>query len=182
MLKNTPICQFGWEAPAFDLKDFNGKSFSFKNLMGKNGLLIIFMCNHCPYVKNVIERMIKDCNKLKALDINSVGVMSNDFEKYESDNPQNMKNFAKQNNINFPYLVDSDQKVAREYNAICTPDFFGLNSCGKLQYRGRIDNLNKNVFIKRKAELLNAMIMVSKTGKGPSKQYPSIGCSIKWKI
>lgn len=180
MLLNTPICEFGWKAPDFTLKDPDGNSFTMSEQLGEKGLLIAFICNHCPYVQAIAERLSEDTALLKAEGIETLAVMSNDYTYVPSDSPSQMKAFAKRYNFSFPYLVDERQTVGRAYNALCTPDFFGFNSKGELQYRGRLDNLGRTNSNDRTPELLNAMRLIAKTGAGPREQSPSMGCSIKW--
>ncbi|MDA1331871.1 MAG: thioredoxin family protein [Proteobacteria bacterium] len=181
MLLDTPICDFGWDAPDFTLKDSHGQRFTMSDQLGKHGLLITFICNHCPYVQRIAARLANDCQQLMAEGISVLAIMSNDYEHHVADSPENMKLFAKKYGFSFPYLIDEDQSVGREYGAICTPDFFGLNSNGKLQYRGRIDDDPMGGTNNRNPELLNAMRLIAETGKGPKEQLPSIGCSIKWR-
>ncbi len=180
MLLDTPICDFGWKAPTFSLSDLDGTSYALDQLMGKNGLLVVFMCNHCPYVKAIIDRLVSDAAVLQENGIGVVGIMSNDYRYVTDDSPENMKRFSIRHGINFPYLVDEDQSVGRTYGAVCTPDFFGFNNKYKLQYRGRLDDAKMGNAAIRTPELLEAMLQVAKTGSGPEKQTPSIGCSIKW--
>ncbi|NOE24645.1 thioredoxin family protein [Ruegeria sp. HKCCD6157] len=179
MLLDTPICDFGWNAPDFTLKDPNGQAFKMSDHL-QNGLLIAFVCNHCPYVKTITDRLAQDTDLLMSKGIGVLAVMSNDYRDYAEDSPPNMLEFARQNGFNFPYLVDEDQSVGKAYGAVCTPDFFGLNADGKLQYRGRLDNLGRGKTGKREPELVNAMLQIAETGQGPQDQTPSIGCSIKW--
>lgn len=180
-LLNTPICDFGWKAPDFTLQDPNGNSFTMSENLGDKGLLIAFICNHCPYVQAIGERLAQDANSLMAEGINVVAVMSNDYNDYSQDSPANMLKFAAQFGFNFPYLVDEDQSVGKAYNAVCTPDFFGLNANGELQYRGRIDSAGMGNATGRVPELLNAMRQIAQTGEGPQEQVASMGCSIKWR-
>ena len=181
MLLNTPVCNFGWQAPKFELKASNGKLYTFDDVMGDNGLLIAFICNHCPYVQAIITRLVSDANILEKQGAGVVAIMPNDYRKYPDDSPENMTIFSQQHQMTFPYLVDETQEVARVYDAVCTPDFFGLNSEGQLQYRGRLDDVKMADPTERKPELLEAMQMVLKTGKGPEAQTASMGCSIKWR-
>ncbi len=177
----TPVCEFNKEALDFTLPDVDGKLWRLEECSGDNGLLIMFICNHCPYVKAILERLIRDTNELKTLGINSVAIMSNDPRQYEEDSPENMKKIAQEQGFSFPYLLDSSQEVAKQYGAVCTPDFFGYNSELKLQYRGRLDASRKETaanIVKR--DLFEAMKGVAETGKGPEEQIPSMGCSIKW--
>lgn len=181
MLLDTPICDFGWQAPAFTLEDAHGVSHDLASLTGPNGLLIAFICNHCPYVHAVIDRLVADAASLQESGINTVAIMPNDYENYPADSPAKMIEFAAQHQFGFPYLVDHDQRVARAYGAICTPDFFGLNAAGRLQYRGRIDDAKMGDASNRTPELIDAMQLIAKTGAGPADQSPSMGCSIKWR-
>lgn len=180
MLLDTPICDFGWKAPDFTLKDPGGTIYSMTRQMGENGLIVVFISNHCPYVIAIIDRMVDDANLLKDRGINFMAVMSNDYSDYPADSPPMMVEYIKKHNIKFPYVIDEDQKVAKAYGAVCTPDFFGLNNSGELQYRGRLDDKGKGDRTGRITELVNAMIQIGKTGKGPTQQFPSMGCSIKW--
>ena len=180
MLLDTPICDFGWQAPDFTLKDPDGKSFTLSQSLGEKGLLIMFICNHCPYVQAIASRLVADTQALMNEGINVAAVMSNDYRYVPADSPVNMKRFATQHGFNFPYLVDEGQVVGRTYGAICTPDFLGFNKNGELQYRGRLDNALMGSATQRQPELINAMQQIALTGKGPQNQYPSVGCSIKW--
>ncbi|MEM7300652.1 MAG: thioredoxin family protein [Pseudomonadota bacterium] len=181
MLLDTPICDFGWKAPDFTLRDPNGIEFSMQGHMGEKGLLIAFICNHCPYVKAIGSRLADDARTLMDEGVNVLAVMSNDYRDYTEDSPENMLRFADQYGFSFPYLVDEDQSVGKTYGAVCTPDFFGLNSSGELQYRGRLDDARVGDANNRITELLDAMRLIAETGKGPKDQIPSMGCSIKWR-
>ncbi len=181
MLLDTPLCDFGWKAPDFKLKDADGKNYTMSEQMGEKGLLIAFICNHCPYVQAVAARFAEDTKTLIDEGVNVLAIMSNDYTEYQEDSPENMKLFAKQHGFEFPYLIDEDQSIGKKYGAVCTPDFFGFNNKGDLQYRGRIDDARMGDASKRVPELLNAMRQVAQTGEGPKKQFPSMGCSIKWK-
>lgn len=181
MLLDTPVCNFGWKAPDFILKDAYGESFRMRDHLGDKGLLILFICNHCPYVKRIAKRLAEDTKQLMAEGIKVLAIMSNDYELVKEDSPENMKQFAKQFDFTFPYLVDEDQLVGKQYDAICTPDFFGFNSNGELQYRGRLDDARMEDASNRVPELVNAMRMIAETGHGPKTQFPSMGCSIKWR-
>lgn len=181
MLLETNSDNLGWTAAPFTLPDPSGKSYSLTDLQGENGLLIAFICNHCPYVKAIGDRFSADATVLQNAGINVVGINSNDFKNYPDDSPENMTLFAKKHGFTFPYLVDETQSVAKEYGAVCTPDFFGFNKAGVLQYRGRLDDARMEGGDQRTPELLNAMELVAQTGKGPEQQLPSMGCSIKWK-
>lgn len=180
-LMDTPICDFGWKAPDFTLKDPGGASFTMSDHLGEKGLLIAFICNHCPYVVAIAERLAEDTKTLMAEGVNVLAVMSNDYVNYPADSPENMTAFATKYGFAFPYLVDEDQAVGLAYDAVCTPDFFGLNKDGELQYRGRIDDTRMQGGTARHRELLEGMRMIAETGNGPPKQHPSMGCSIKWR-
>ena len=178
----TPICDFGQKAHNFELKSTENKILSLNDISGENGTLIMFICNHCPYVKAVTKDIVEDCKKLKNFGVNSVAICANDAENYPEDSFDNMIEFAKKYNFCFPYLIDETQETAKKYEAVCTPDFFGYNKNLELQYRGRLREL-KNLIPVREGEsdLLKAMKQISETGKGPENQTPSAGCSIKWK-
>ncbi|MGX9463398.1 thioredoxin family protein [Shewanella sp. A14] len=181
MLLDTPICDFGWKAPDFTLNSASGDTFTMSEHLGDKGLLIMFICNHCPYVKAIATRLAEDTKQLMAEGINVLAVMSNDYQNVEEDSPQNMLRFAEQNGFEFPYLVDEDQHVGKQYGAVCTPDFFGFNHLGELQYRGRLDDTRLQNDPNRVPELLHAMQMIAAIGKGPKQQTASMGCSIKWR-
>ena len=181
VLTKTPICNFGEKPHSFELKDVSEKTYNFKDLVGEKGTLIMFICNHCPYVKAVIKDIVYDANKLKNLNINNIAVMSNDTKNYPDDSFENMIKFSKINKFNFPYLLDETQEIAKKYGAVCTPDFFGYNSNLELQYRGRIRELKDLKPVSTgESDLFNAMKMIAETGRGPKKQIPSMGCNIKW--
>ena len=178
----TPVCDFGWNALDFDLPGVDGKRYSLADVRGPNGLLVMFICNHCPYVKAVRDRLVRDCAELKTYGIGSVAIMSNDPAEYAEDSFDNMKKVAAEFAYPFPYLLDETQQVAQAYGAVCTPDFFGFNAKLELQYRGRLDASRKEAApadVRR--DLFEAMAQVAKTGQGPADQIPSMGCSIKWK-
>ena len=181
MAISTPICNFGEKSHDFKLKSTENKLISLNDVKGANGYLIMFICNHCPYVKAVIKFLVADSKYLESIGIKSAAIMSNDTKNYPEDSFENMKLFAKENNFNFPYLIDETQQVARNYKAVCTPDFFGYNNEKKLQYRGRISELKELKPVRTgNSELYDAMKMVSETQKGPKEQVPSMGCNIKW--
>lgn len=181
MLLDTPLCDFGWKAPNFTLSTPDGKAFTMHDQLGEKGLLIAFICNHCPYVKGIAERLANDTRLLMSEGINVLAIMSNDYQSVSADSPENMARFAKQHNFPFPYLIDEDQSVGKRYEAICTPDFFGFNREGELQYRGRLDDAKMENTANRVPELFNAMKMIADTGAGPMVQKASMGCSIKWR-
>ena len=178
----TPICDFGQKAHDFKLNSTENKLLSLDDIKGEKGTLIMFICNHCPYVKAITKDLSEDCNKLKEFGINSVAICANDAENYPEDSFENMVEFAKKHNFNFPYLTDETQEVAKTYGAVCTPDFFGFNKKDELQYRGRLDASRKEsgpADLRR--DLFESMKLIVETGEGPREQVPSMGCSIKWK-
>ena len=178
----SPICDFNLPAIEFELKGVDGKLYDLNTLKGSNGLLVMFICNHCPYVKSIIDQIILDTKELSELGINSVGIMSNDPNEYEEDSFENMKKISSDLNFPFPYLIDETQEVAKAFGAVCTPDFFGYNSSAKLQYRGRPDASRKEAGpLNLTRDLFEGMVQISHTGIGPNNQVPSMGCSIKWK-
>jgi len=179
---STPICTFGADAHKFNLKCTNEQIWTLDKLKGERGLLIFFICNHCPFVKAILPKLVRITNTLVDHGINSVGIMSNDPSEYTEDSFENMHKVAVKNKFSFPYLYDETQEVAKKYGAVCTPDFFGYNEMLKLQYRGRLDATRMTEASNDlKPELLEAMIQISQTGEGPVEQTPSVGCSIKWK-
>lgn len=178
---NPPVCEFGWQAPDFSLPDIDSRIVTLKESMGPNGLLVMFICNHCPYVKAILPRLIADVNELKSLGVNTVAIMSNDPTDYPEDSPENMRKIAQEMAFPFPYLLDETQQVAKRYGAVCTPDFFGFNHSFQLQYRGRFDESRKETAPNSTRDLFHAMKLVAETGQGPKEQISSIGCSIKWK-
>ena len=177
----TPICDFGQAAKSFELKSTNNEIINLNDARGENGTLIMFICNHCPYVIAVIKNIIEDYKNLKELGIKAVAICSNDSINYPDDSFDKMIKFHKDHNFNFPYLIDETQKIAKSYGAVCTPDFFGYNKNLKLQYRGRIRELKnlKPVEI-GESDLFKAMKQIAETGSGPKDQIPSMGCGIKW--
>jgi len=176
-----PLCDFGWKAPDFDLLGVDGKRHNLASSRGKNGLLVMFICNHCPYVKSVRERIVRDARELQQFGINCIAIMSNDVSEYAEDSFDNMKIIAQQFAYPFPYVWDETQQVARQYGAVCTPDFFGFNSKLELQYRGRLDSSRKELVADAPRDLFNALRQIAQTGQGPREQIASMGCSIKWK-
>lgn len=182
MAVSPPVCDFGWKAPDFDLPDTDGKRWSLASLRGPNGLLLMFICNHCPYVMSVIDRLCRDVAEVQQLGFGVAAVMSNDTVAYPDDSYDNMQRLARQYGFTFPYLFDETQSVARAYGAACTPDFFGFNRDLQLQYRGRLDSSGRAPATpETRRELVEAMRLIAGTGKGPETQVASIGCSIKWK-
>lgn len=178
----TPVCDFGWNAPDFDLPGTDGKRYRLSDVKGPNGLLVMFICNHCPYVKAIRPRLVNDCREL--MEKHGVGVaaiLSNDPADYPEDSFDNMKKVAEECGFPFPYLWDESQAVAKTYGAVCTPDFFGFNGSLELQYRGRFDASRKETAPESARDLFHAMAQVARTGQGPREQIPSMGCSIKWK-
>jgi peroxiredoxin len=178
----TPVCEFGQPAIDFDLPGVDGKNWTLDDCRGPKGLLVMFICNHCPYVKAIRERIVRDAQELQEQGINCVAIMSNDPAEYEEDSFENMRKVAQEYDFPFPYLLDESQEVARAYGAVCTPDFFGYNAALELQYRGRLDESRKEAAdpgVRR--DLFEAMKQVAETGHGPREQIPSMGCSIKWR-
>ena len=180
-LTKTPICDFGKKADSFNLKSTENKMISLNDVKGENGTLIMFICNHCPYVLATIKETVNNCKELENHGIKSIAIMSNDQKVYEEDSFENMIQFAEDNEFNFPYVIDETQEIGKAYGAVCTPDFFGYNKNLELQYRGRIRELKNLIPVQDgESELLKAMKMIAKTSKGPKEQFPSMGCSIKW--
>jgi peroxiredoxin len=178
----TPVCEFGKHAVDFDLPGVDGHRWALSRCQGKRGLLVMFICNHCPYVKAVRNRIVRDTRELMEYGINSVAIMSNDPADYPEDSFDNMKRVAEEFDFPFPYLLDETQDVARAYGAVCTPDFFGYNGALELQYRGRLDASRKEAAPEDvRRDLFEAMRQVAVTGHGPKEQIPSMGCSIKWR-
>jgi peroxiredoxin len=178
----TPVCDFGWKAVDFDLPGVDGKRYDLTSVKGEKGLLVMFICNHCPYVKAIRDRIIRDVRALREHGIGAIAIMSNDPSDYPEDSFDNMARVARECDFPFPYVWDETQQVAKAYGAICTPDFFGLNNRLELQYRGRLDASRKEAApADARRDLFEAMLQVAETGHGPDKQIPSIGCSIKWR-
>jgi len=181
MLVNTPKVSLGWQASPFELANPDGESFTLAQLNGENGLLVAFICNHCPYVVAIANRFAEDARVLQSEGINVVAINANDYKAYPADSPEKMKTFAKKYSFSFPYLIDEDQSVARTYDAVCTPDFFGFDRNGALKYRGRLDDARMDNDANRTPELLNAMRQIAESENGPAEQMASMGCSIKWR-
>ena len=183
MAVETPICDFGWQAQDFNLKGIDGKNYSLTDVKGETATLIMFICNHCPYVKSIIDRIVRDVKELQNMGVGVVAICANDADEYEEDSFDNMILFAKEHGFTFPYLHDETQQIAKNYDAVCTPDFFGFDKNLGLQYRGRLDASRKEAAAPDvRRDLFEAMKQVVETGKGPEDQIPSMGCSIKWKI
>ena len=178
----TPVCEFGLPAPDFALPGVDGRVWTRDQCRGEKGLLVMFICNHCPYVKAVRERIVRDARELAALGIGSVAIMSNDPTEYPEDSFENMRRVSEELGFSFPYLLDETQEIARAYGAVCTPDFFGYDAGLGLQYRGRLDESRKETAPEGvRRDLFEAMKQVALTGSGPTDQIPSMGCSIKWR-
>ncbi len=179
-LLETPEANKGFQIPDFSLKGTDGQTYTYDAVKGEKGLVVI--CNHCPYVVAVIDRLVEDIKSLQAKRFGAIAVMSNDTVNYPADSFDNMKVFAEENGFSFPYVIDETQDIAKAFGAICTPDIYGFNAGGELQYRGRVDSAGKNAANDTtEKELVNAMLAIAETGQGPEKQFPSMGCSIKWK-
>ena len=181
MAEVPPVCDFGWKARDFSLLGIDGKTHTLESVRGANGTLVMFICNHCPYVKSVIGRIVRDVQDLQNAGIGAVAIMSNDVEAYPEDSFENMKSFAAHHDIQFPYVIDPTQQVGRAYDAVCTPDFFGFNKDLELCYRGRLDVSKTTLVEGASRDLYEAMVQVAKTARGPDEQIPSMGCSIKWR-
>ena len=181
-MATPPVCDFNWQAPEFSLPATDGIEYSLNEIAGENGTLIMFICNHCPYVLAVLDRLKRDTSDLLPFGIGIAAICSNDAVSHPDDSFEKMIELADEKNFPFPYLHDEDQTVARAYGAACTPDFFGFNASLGLQYRGRLDDAGiKSARDVTRRDLFDAMTQIAKTGYGPEKQYSSMGCSIKWK-
>jgi len=181
MAEIPPLWDLGWKAPDFSLQGTDGEWHSLQSLRGEKGTLVVFMCNHCPYVKSILGRLIRDARDLAALGINTVGISANDPDDYPADSFENMAKVAAERGFPFPYLYDESQDVARAYSAVCTPDFFGFDADLGLQYRGRLDASRTELVADARRDLYEAMKAVAESGRGPDEQIPSMGCSIKWR-
>ena len=181
MAMETPVCDFGWKALDFSLKGTDAKTYTLEDIRGPRGTLVMFICNHCPYVKAILDRLVRDAKELQDSWIGVIAIMANDPNEYAEDSFDNMAVVAGDNGFTFPYVIDETQDVARAYDARCTPDFFGFNAELELQYRGRLDASGKEAAPDARRELFEAMAQVAETGKGPAQQTASIGCSIKWR-
>ena len=181
VLTKTPICNFGEKPHSFSLKGVDDKIYKLEDCLGDKGTVIMFICNHCPYVKAIIKNIVDDTNNLRNLGVNAIAIMSNDTKNYPDDSFDKMKDFAKDNKFNFPYVIDETQEIAKKFGAVCTPDFFGYNSNNELQYRGRMRELKELKTVSDdESDLFKAMKLIAQTGKGPKNQIPSMGCNIKW--
>ena len=178
---SPPVCDFGWKAPDFNLPGVDGRNWTLADARGPKGLLVMFICNHCPYVQAIRERLVQDMRELKTLGVNAIAIQSNDVVNYPDDNFERMKEVAAEFNFPFPYVLDESQEVAKAYGAVCTPDFFGFNAGLELQYRGRFDEAGRNPSPTSSRDLFHAMKQIAETGQGPREQIASIGCSLKWK-
>lgn len=176
----TPVCNFGWKAKDFSLRGVDGRNYSLADVRGPKGTIIVFICNHCPYVNAIVDRLAKEIKALQALGIGALAIMSNDPTVVPDDSFDNMKRFAAEHEFTFPYVIDETQDTARAYGAVCTPDFFGFNSNDELQYRGRLNKSKTHPVNHAKRELYEAMKQVAETGSGPEDQIASMGYSIKW--
>ena len=180
-LAKPGICNFGWKAHDFVLPGVDGRTWSLADVRGKNGTLVVFICNHCPYVKSSIGRIVEEANALRSLGMGTIAIMPNDTAAYPQDSFANMAAFAREHALPFPYVIDETQAVARAYDAQCTPDFFGFNADDELQYRGRLDAMRVAFGPRGHRDLYAAMKQVAETGRGPAEQVASMGCSIKWR-
>jgi peroxiredoxin len=174
------ICNFGWKAPDFALAGVDARTHSLADVRGRNGTVIAFICNHCPYVRAIISRLVAEATALREIAVGTIAIMPNDTQAYPEDSFEKMKAFAAQHGFTFPYVIDATQEVAKSYGALCTPDFFGFNAQDELQYRGRLDASRTSLVPNARRDLFEAMRQVAQTGRGPQEQLPSMGCSIKW--
>jgi peroxiredoxin len=181
MAAEQPACDFGWRARDFALKGIDGKIYRLADVKGPRGTLVMFICNHCPYVRAIIDRLVRDARGLQENGIGVIAIMPNDTAAYPEDSFDNMKKFAKTHGFTFPYVIDETQEVAWAYGAVCTPDFFGFDANLELQYRGRLDASRKEPLPNARRELYEAMLQIALTGRSPTEQHPSMGCSIKWR-
>jgi peroxiredoxin len=180
-MASAAICNFGWSAVDFELPATDGKRYALSQVKGPKGLLVMFICNHCPYVKAVIDRIVRDCAELEQHGIGSVAINANDAKNYPEDSFERMQRVAQDLRFPFPYLWDESQQIAQAYDAVCTPDFFGFNAGLKLQYRGRLDASRTSPVPNARRDLFEAMSQIAQSGRGPTEQIASMGCSIKWK-
>ena len=181
MAVQSQVCDFGWKAVDFDLPGVDGKRHTLASARGPNGLLVMFICNHCPYVKAIRARIVRDCRELAAHGIGAIAIMSNDPTEYPEDSFENMRRVAAESAFPFPYVLDATQAVAKAYQAVCTPEFVGFNAALELQYHGRLDASKTSLVEGAARELFDAMVRIARTGEGPAEQTAALGCSIKWK-
>lgn len=181
VLTPSKICNFGWKARDFALPGVDGRTYSLAEVRGSKGTLLAFICNHCPYVRAIVGRLVAEAKALGEVGIGTIAIMPNDTAAYPQDSFENMKLFAAQHGFTFPYVIDATQEVAKTYGALCTPDFFGFNAQDELQYRGRLDVSRTSLVSNARRDLYEAMRQVAQTGRGPEEQLPSMGCSIKWR-
>ncbi len=181
MAAQSLVCDFGWRAVDFDLPGVDGRRHTLGSGRGPNGLLVMFICNHCPYVKAIRDRIVRDCSELAAHGIGSIAIMANDPADYPEDSFDNMRRVAQEFAFPFPYVLDETQGVAKAYNAVCTPEFFGFDADLALQYHGRLDASKASPVPNARRELFEAMVQIARTGNGPAEQTAAIGCSIKWR-
>jgi peroxiredoxin len=181
MAMQSAVCDFGRRAPDFDLLGVDGQRHTIASTRGPNGLLVMFICNHCPYVKAIRERIVRDCNELQPYGIGAIAIMSNDPTQYSEDSFANMQRIAREFQFPFPYVLDESQAVAKAYGAVCTPEFFGFNAQLELQYHGRLDASKTTLVPDARRELFEAMVQIARTGEGPADQTAALGCSIKWR-
>ncbi|MCB9942248.1 MAG: thioredoxin family protein [Geminicoccaceae bacterium] len=181
MAAQPPVCNFGEKAHDFALPGTDGRIWRLADVAGQNGLLLVFMCNHCPYVRSIIDRLVRDARELQELGVGVAAICANDSDNYPQDGFEAMQAWAREKSFPFPYLHDGSQEVARRFGAVCTPDFFGYNAALELQYRGRLDESKTSLVPDARRDLFLAMKEVARTGQGPREQIPSMGCSIKWK-
>jgi peroxiredoxin len=181
MAVQSPVCDFGWKAADFDLPGVDGARHTLATARGPRGLLVMFICNHCPYVKSIRERIVRDCRELAEHGVGSIAIMSNDPADYPEDSFDNMRRVAAEYGFPFPYVFDETQEVARAYGAVCTPEFFGFNATLELQYHGRLDESRTAPVPGARRELFEAMVEIARSGRGPREQIAALGCSIKWK-
>jgi peroxiredoxin len=177
----TQVCDFGWQAREFDLPGVDGRRYTLASTRGPKGALVMFICNHCPYVKAVLDRIVRDCSELAPLGIGSVAIMSNDPADYPEDSFENMKRIARERDFGFPYLLDESQEVAKAYGAVCTPEFFGFNAQLELQYHGRLDASKTAPLPGARRDLFEAMLAIANGERGPKDQIAGLGCSVKWR-
>lgn len=182
MAVSPPVCDFGWTAPEFSLPATDGRIYTLEEIKGPKGTLVMFICNHCPYVLSALDRILRDARDLQVIGVSVAAICANDAQAYPADSFDKMADLARSHDFPFPYLHDDTQAVARAWGAQCTPDFFGLNAAGELHYRGRLDGSGRTAAPDgARRDLYEAMAQIAQTGAGPRDQVASMGCSIKWK-